>query len=88
MVKEQLKGFLKQAGFKESDITFVPCSGLTGQNLVKKPTDAELSGWYDGPCLIEVIDNFRAPIRPVSKPFRLSVNDIFKSRNGNFECRR
>nr|CAH7757422.1 unnamed protein product [Callosobruchus chinensis] len=80
----KLKGFLKQAGFKESDITFVPCSGLTGQNLVNKPTDAELSGWYDGPCLIEVIDNFRAPIRPVSKPFRLSVNDIFKGTGSAF----
>merc|ERR1712212_1295547 len=25
----------KQAGFKESDLTFLPCSGLTGENLVK-----------------------------------------------------
>lgn len=51
----KLKGFLKQAGFKESDVTFVPCSGLTGQNLVGKPTENGLLGWYDGPCLLDVI---------------------------------
>uniref|UniRef100_V5G771 HBS1-like protein n=1 Tax=Anoplophora glabripennis TaxID=217634 RepID=V5G771_ANOGL len=74
----KLKGFLKLAGFKESDVTFVPCSGLTGQNLVSKPTENSLLSWYNGPCLLDVIDNFRSPERPISKPFRLSVNDIFK----------
>lgn len=52
---QKLKAFLKQAGFKESDVTFVPCSGLTGQNLVKPPTENELLSWYNGPCLLDVI---------------------------------
>lgn len=51
----KLRVFLKQAGFKESDVTFVPCSGLTGQNLTTKPTENELLVWYNGPCLQEVI---------------------------------
>lgn len=51
----KLKMFLKQAGFKESDVTFVPCSGLTGQNLVKQPNEQELTQWYSGPCLLDVI---------------------------------
>ncbi|KAL3285327.1 hypothetical protein HHI36_019436 [Cryptolaemus montrouzieri] len=74
----KMKSFLRQAGFKESDVTYVPCSGLTGENLVKKPSESELMTWYNGPCLLEVIDSFRPPARPVSKPFRLSINDIFK----------
>lgn len=54
-IVQKLKVFLKQAGFREADITFVPCSGLTGQNLAGKPTENELISWYGGPCLIDVI---------------------------------
>lgn len=54
-ITQKLKVFLKQAGFKENDVAFVPCSGLTGQNLIKKPTENELLSWYNGPCLINVI---------------------------------
>ncbi|XP_044749379.1 HBS1-like protein isoform X1 [Coccinella septempunctata] len=81
---DKMKSFLKQAGFKESDVTYVPCSGLTGQNLVQRPTEDNLLSWYNGPCLLEVIDGFRPPVRPVSKPFRLSINDIFKGTGSAF----
>ncbi|KAF2895790.1 hypothetical protein ILUMI_10392 [Ignelater luminosus] len=83
-ITQKLKVFLKQAGFKENDVAFVPCSGLTGQNLVEKPTENELLTWYNGPCLINVIDNFRSPDRPISKPFRHSINDIFKGTGSGF----
>lgn len=80
----KLKTFLKQAGFKENDVTFVPLSGLTGENLVKAPTEKQLSDWYSGPCLLGVIDKFKSPERPVTKPFRMSVNDIFKGTGSGF----
>lgn len=51
----KLKTFLKQAGFRENDVTFVPCSGLTGQNLISAPTENELISWYNGSCLLDVI---------------------------------
>ncbi|XP_049887433.1 protein HBS1 [Pectinophora gossypiella] len=80
----KLKVFLKQAGFKDSDVTYVPCSGLTGENLVKPPNEAALLEWYKGPCLLDVIDKFKVPQRPVSKPFRMSINDIFKGTGSGF----
>ncbi|XP_019867339.1 protein HBS1 [Aethina tumida] len=83
-IVKKLKSFLKQVGFKENDVTFVPCSGLTGQNLISKPTENELLVWYNGPCLLDVIENFRSPQRPINKPFRLSVNDIFKGTGSAF----
>lgn len=83
-ITKKLKVFLKQAGFKDSDVTYVPCSGLTGENLVKAPTEAELLKWYNGPCLLDVIDKFNVPERPVSKPLRLSVNDVFKGTGSGF----
>lgn len=51
----KLKSFLRQAGFKESDVTYIPCSGMTGENLVKPPTEPQLLAWYNGPTLINVI---------------------------------
>lgn len=83
-ISQKLGLFLKQAGFRESDVTYVPCSGMTGQNLIQKPTENDLLKWYSGPCLIDVIDNFRAPERLVTKPFRLSINDIFKGTGSAF----
>ncbi|KAF9815042.1 hypothetical protein SFRURICE_010600 [Spodoptera frugiperda] len=83
-ITKKLKTFLKQAGFKDSDVTYVPCSGLTGENLVKSPTEAELLKWYNGPCLLDVIDKFNVPERPVSKPLRLSINDVYKGTGSGF----
>lgn len=83
-ITKKLKSFLKQAGFKDSDVTYVPCSGLTGENLIKTPTETELLNWYNGPCLLDVIDKFNVPVRPVSKPLRISINDVFKGTGSGF----
>ncbi|KAI4471755.1 translation factor [Holotrichia oblita] len=83
-IKVKLRTFLRQAGFRENDVAFVPCSGLTGQNLVQEPTEKELLSWYNGPSLIEVLDNFKCPERPITKPFRFSVNDLFKGTGSSF----
>ncbi|XP_011266652.1 HBS1-like protein [Camponotus floridanus] len=81
-IVDKMSVFLKQAGFKDT-VTFVPCSGLSGENIVTKPKE-QLSNWYTGPTLISVIDNFKCPERPVNKPFRFSVNDIFKGTGSGF----
>ncbi|XP_072743332.1 protein HBS1 [Anoplolepis gracilipes] len=81
-IVDKMSVFLKQAGFKDT-VTFVPCSGLSGENIVTKPKE-QLSNWYTGPTLINVIDNFKCPERPVNKPFRFSVNDIFKGTGSGF----
>jgi len=74
----------KQAGFKESDLTFLPCSGLTGENLVSEPTASSLKSWYSGPTLVQAIDSLRPPERLIDKPFRLSISDIFKGQSSGF----
>uniref|UniRef100_A0A182THC7 Tr-type G domain-containing protein n=1 Tax=Anopheles melas TaxID=34690 RepID=A0A182THC7_9DIPT len=83
-IVNKLKVFLKQAGFRDADVTYVPCSGLTGENLVKDPTDPALTAWYNGPTLLKVIDSFKTPDRAIDKPFRLSVADIFKGTGSGF----
>jgi elongation factor 1 alpha-like protein len=80
----KLKLFLKQAGYRESDVSYIPCSGLTGENLVTKSTVSELTVWYTGPTLLAIIDQFTPPSRPVEKPFRCCVADIFKAPGSGF----
>lgn len=76
-IRKKIGLFLKQAGFKDTDVTFVPCSGLVGENLTKPPTDAKLS-WFKGPSLLEAIDKFKPPTRQVDKPLRMCIADVFK----------
>ena len=40
---------------QELDVSYVPCSGLTGENLVKPSTVPELTSWYGGPTLLATI---------------------------------
>lgn len=51
----KLRQFLKQVGFKDADLSFVPCSGLEGENLTRPATEARLTAWYDGPTLVQKI---------------------------------
>lgn len=80
----KLGHFLKQAGFKESDVAFIPTSGLSGENLVTRSQSSELTKWYKGLCLLEQIDSFKSPQRSIDKPFRLCVSDVFKDQGSGF----
>uniref|UniRef100_A0A8C6UBP5 HBS1-like protein n=1 Tax=Neogobius melanostomus TaxID=47308 RepID=A0A8C6UBP5_9GOBI len=80
----KLGHFLKQAGFKESDVFYIPTSGLSGENLVTRSTVTALTSWFSGPSLVEQIDAFKPPQRSVDKPFRLCVSDVFKDQGSGF----
>ena len=69
--------FLLQSsvGFRESDVCYVPVSGLTGENLSKK---TNMIKWYTGPTLVEAIDKLKPPVRLFEKPFRMAASDVFK----------
>uniref|UniRef100_A0A8C0U6D6 HBS1-like protein n=2 Tax=Cyanistes caeruleus TaxID=156563 RepID=A0A8C0U6D6_CYACU len=83
-ITSKLGQFLKQAGFKESDVAYIPTSGLGGENLVTRSQSSDLTQWYKGNCLLEQIDSFKPPQRSVDKPFRLCVADVFKDQGSGF----
>uniref|UniRef100_A0A8B9MUD4 HBS1-like protein n=1 Tax=Accipiter nisus TaxID=211598 RepID=A0A8B9MUD4_9AVES len=83
-ITNKLSQFLKQAGFKESDVAYIPTSGLGGENLVTRSQSSDLTQWYKGNCLLEQIDSFKPPQRSVDKPFRLCVADVFKDQGSGF----
>ncbi|CAI0651041.1 unnamed protein product [Colletotrichum noveboracense] len=77
-ISEQVTGFMKGNGFQLKNVTFVPISGLNGDNLVTRPEDEALS-WYTGPTLIEALEDSEPMTRALQKPFRMSISEIFRS---------
>lgn len=73
-VKAQVSELLKKVGYNPDKIQFIPLSGLRGDNVVKK---SENMPWYTGPTLYEVLDTFSAPPKPVDKPLRIPIQDVF-----------
>src|SRR5271157_3927453 len=73
-VKGEAEKLLKGIGYKTENVPFVPCSSYSGDNLTKKSPNMP---WYTGPTLLEVVDTFKIPPKPVDKPMRLPVQDVF-----------
>jgi len=72
--KQDVENLLKTVGYNISKINIVPVSGWTGENLVKKSTNMP---WYKGPTLLEALDQFVEPPKPIDKPLRLPVQDVY-----------
>jgi elongation factor 1 alpha-like protein len=76
-ISTQISAFLTTAGFLAKNIAFVPCSGLTGDNVVHESHNP-LSNWYTGPTLLSLLESSEPISRALAKPLRLTINDIFR----------
>jgi len=78
-IKSEVSAFLKKVGFKldnpKNPIHFIPISGWVGDNMIDRSTNMP---WYKGPYLLEALDAMRVPKRPVDKPLRLPLQDVYK----------
>ena len=74
-IKKEVSSFLKQLGYKPAKIPFVPISGWSGDNMIKRSTNMP---WYKGPTLYEALDQVHAPKRPIEKPLRVPLQDVYK----------
>ncbi len=73
-IKNEISRMLKMVGYKVEKVPFVPTSGWTGDNLVKS---SEKMPWYKGPSLYEALDVFETPPKPIEKPLRLPIQDVY-----------
>lgn len=73
-VKEIVEKMLKLVGYNLAKISFIPVSGWKGDNLVKK---SENMPWYKGPTLAESLDLFEPPEKPLGKPLRIPIQDVY-----------
>jgi elongation factor 1-alpha len=74
-IVEELQAYLKKVGYKPAKIPFIPISGFEGDNMIEKSTNM---AWYKGPTLLEALDNVKPPKRPLDKPLRLPLQDVYK----------
>lgn len=75
-IKKMVEKFLKDVGYKQKDVPFIPVSGISGDNLTTKSTE---TSWYSGPTLVEALEAIGAINRPAEKPLRvpvLKVHDV------------
>jgi len=74
-VKEDVGKLLAGVGINPATTTFVACSGLMGDNIVKK---SDKMPWYKGPTILEQFDAFPAPQPPTDLPMRMPVQDVYE----------
>merc|ERR1712083_1134062 len=74
-IKAEVSLYLKQVGYKIDTVPFIPISGWVGDNMLEK---SENMPWYKGPFLMEALDSIKPPKRPILKPLRLPLQDVYK----------
>jgi len=73
-IKAEVSDLLKGAQFDTSKINFVPVSAWTGDLLTEASSNMD---WYKGSSLLEAIDEFVLPPKPVDQPLRVPVQDVY-----------
>lgn len=66
---------VKKAGFKSDNVSVIPVSALTGDGLLSTSSSMP---WYDGPCLLQALDEIDLPKRQTEKTLRMVVDQSFK----------
>ena len=72
--KTDVENLLKASGYNITKIRFIPTSGWTGENLAKPSTNMP---WYKGPILLQALDEFTEPPKPIDKPLRVPIQDVY-----------
>jgi elongation factor 1-alpha len=73
-VKKGVLDLLKQLGYPVDKIRVVPISAWYGDNLIERSKNMP---WYTGPTLVEALDEFVIPPRPVDKPLRIPIEAVY-----------
>jgi len=74
VAKEKAEKLIKSVGYKLENVPILPVSGWKGDNLVKK---SENMKWWAGKTLLETFDEFKLPDKPVGKPLRIPIQDVY-----------
>ena len=73
-IVKELKEFMRRFGFKVDKIPFVPVSAWTGDNIMERSPKMP---WYKGPTLIEAFDLLEPPPKPIDKPLRIPIQEVY-----------
>jgi len=74
-IKNEVSSFIKKIGYNPDKVPFIPISGWNGDNMLEKSANLP---WWKGPTLIEALDALEPPKRPLDKPLRIPLQDVYK----------
>lgn len=77
-IRDQVLGALKALKFPVKDISFVPVSGLRGENVVQRIQNPA-AAWYSGPTLVEELERSE-PVtgdKELEAPLRFTISDLW-----------
>jgi elongation factor 1-alpha len=86
-IQKEVSAYVKKVGYNPATVPIVPISGFNGDNMLeksdkmiwwKKQKIERKSGSYEFETLFDVLDNIEPPSRPVDKPLRLPLQDVYK----------
>jgi len=75
-IKSEFSGFLEHWNLKASQ--YVPVSGLHGENIAGRGT---MMPWYSEGTVLDCLSSFQPAVAPVSRQFRMWVQDVYKFTN-------
>ena len=90
-ISKEISAYVKKVGYNPKTVAIVPISGWHGDNMILPSTNMPwYKGWSvegkedkkdyksSGKTLLEALDAVRPPKRPVLKPLRLPLQDVYK----------
>nr|WIW78608.1 elongation factor 1-alpha [Tristoma integrum] len=86
-IKKEVQGYIKKVGYQPLAVPFVPISGWQGDNMIEESKNMPwYKGWeverkdgkFSGKTLVDALDNIQQPERPINKPLRLPLQDVYK----------
>lgn len=76
-IEQQVSSFLTTAGFQAKNVSFIPCSGIRGDNITIRSEDPNVS-WYTGNTLVEELETSERYSHALDKPLRMTIGDVFR----------
>ncbi|KAK0345226.1 hypothetical protein LTR91_000910 [Friedmanniomyces endolithicus] len=88
-VQTDIKKLLATSGFADEDIKFIPCSGLSGTNVINAPKPSSPAAWIPKShfTLLQALErSIPAPTKPTTtaaqellkQPLRMQIIDVFR----------
>jgi bifunctional enzyme CysN/CysC len=72
-IVSEYRRFLRS--FDVEPLRFIPVAAREGENIARR---SGLMPWYDGPTVLELLDQLQPAASPVEAPFRMPVQDVYK----------
>lgn len=72
--KEEVEKLFAGVGVKAADLKVIPMAALVGENISKK---SEKMPWWNGPYMLEALNNLVPPEKLTELPLRLPIQDVY-----------